>query len=169
MMDITHASILITSAWASTSGRAKPVMTVTEVTNRPKSTAPEPSSEAKESSPRQCPKIEFGSGARTNVKATRSGSQFCHRAHERMIRRNPTARKNDKNMTVRRPAVYAMVNQGGLVAVPERCVDSQQISQMIPTFRCLYVSSRNSTQSKFSLVTLATGRGLKQCSKTNRA
>lgn len=28
-----------------------------------------------------------------------SGSQFCHRAQERMMRRNPIARTNDSSMT----------------------------------------------------------------------
>jgi hypothetical protein len=30
---------------------------------------------------------------------TSKGNQFDQRAHERIIKRNPTARKNDKNIT----------------------------------------------------------------------
>lgn len=30
---------------------------------------------------------------------TRRGSQFCHNAHERMIKRNPNARTNERSIT----------------------------------------------------------------------
>lgn len=121
-IDITQAAGRITSACASTSGSAKPVTTIIDVINRPKSIAPDPSSAAKSSFP-QCAKRAFGSGATTNVSAaevhkdyisgsrkvgtlkgvagvpTRRGSQFAQSAHERMMRRNPSARTNDRSIT----------------------------------------------------------------------
>jgi len=91
----------MTSEWASTSGRAKPVTTTMDVMKRPRSMGPEPSSTAAEkSSLPQWANRAFGSGARTNVNATRTGSQLDHSAHDRMISKNPTARTKESKMTV---------------------------------------------------------------------
>lgn len=114
MMDMTQAAGLIISAWASMRGKANPVMTMSEVRKRPKSTAPEPSSSAERSSEPQCANIAFGSGATANVRAignkgwlvrgihefirvdapTIRGNQFAHSVQDRMMRRNPTASTN---------------------------------------------------------------------------
>ena len=74
---MTHAAGLITSACASTNGRAKPVTTITDVMKRPRSTAPEPSSVEKSSFP-QCAKRAFGNGATTNVRAEKSAISHEH-------------------------------------------------------------------------------------------
>lgn len=108
------------SEWARTSGRAKPVTTTPEVMNRPRSTGPDPSSSVENSSEPQWENRALGRGARTNVIAvfktkpdqifvsetrttgcapTRRGSQFDHKAHERMINRKPTARTKDRRIT----------------------------------------------------------------------
>ena len=120
MIDIAQAPGRMISEWARTSGRAKPVTTTTEVMNPPRSSGPDPSSSAENSSEPQWENRALGRGAKTKVKAafetgsdqifsnqetrttnapTRRGSQFDHRAHERMINRNPTARTKDKRMT----------------------------------------------------------------------
>lgn len=69
-MDMAQASVLITSAWARMSGKAKPVTTMMAVTKRPKSMAPVFSYSAEKSSPRQFANNELGRGAITNVRAT---------------------------------------------------------------------------------------------------
>lgn len=50
-------------------GNAKPVTTIVDVRKRPRSTGPEPSYVAENSSPPHCENRAFGSGARTNVRA----------------------------------------------------------------------------------------------------
>jgi hypothetical protein len=42
--------------------------------------------------------IAFGNGARTYVATTSRGSQFAKRAHDKITRRNPHARTNDRPM-----------------------------------------------------------------------
>lgn len=105
-IDMAQALGLMISEWARTIGKAKPVTTIKAVMKRPKSTGPEPSSKlvAYSSAPQQCGKTAFGSGARTKVNATRRGSQFCHKAQDRMMRRNPTASTKESSITVLSPA-----------------------------------------------------------------
>ena len=42
--------------------------------------------------------IAFGNGARTYVATTSKGSQFAKRAHDKITRRKPHARTNDRPM-----------------------------------------------------------------------
>lgn len=118
-IDIAHAPGAMTSECASTRGSAKPVTTTNAVMNRPRSTGPDPSYSVEKSSPPQRENMAFGRGATTKVKAagaevqvraanhpyeisdspTRSGSQLPHSAHDRMMRRNPTASTNESRMT----------------------------------------------------------------------
>lgn len=69
MIDIAQAAGRITSEWARTSGRAKPVTTTTAVINRPRSRGPDPSSSVENSSEPQWENSALGNGARTNVRA----------------------------------------------------------------------------------------------------
>jgi hypothetical protein len=66
-MDVMQAPVRMTSAWASTIGRAKPVTTMIAVIKRPRSTGPEPSP-VKSSDPQWGNKA-FGIGASTKVRA----------------------------------------------------------------------------------------------------
>lgn len=109
----------MTSACARTSGSANPVITTQDVRKRPKSAAGFVSEPPKSSLLPQCEKMALGSGARTNVSATISGSQFCQSAQERMMRRNPIARTNESNITVLSPAtIIAIGCFRGLDRVP---------------------------------------------------
>jgi hypothetical protein len=66
--------------------------------NLPKSVYGELPSEAKSSTPLR-EQTAFGNGAKTKVRATKSGSQFAHSAQDRMTRRNPKARTKASKMT----------------------------------------------------------------------
>src|ERR1700722_644176 len=66
-MEVTQAPIRMTSAWANTMGKAKPVTTMMEVIKRPRSTRPELSAE--KSFEPQWGNNAFGRGASTNVTA----------------------------------------------------------------------------------------------------
>jgi len=84
-----------------TIGSAKPVTTTQEVMNRPKSTIGDVVSYSAEKS---CPRAHdaanaFGTGARMNVKATKSGSQLWNNAQDSMTSRKPTASTNASNIT----------------------------------------------------------------------
>ena len=123
MIDIAQAAGRMMSEWARTRGKAKPVTTTMAVMNRPRSSGPDPSSTVENSSEPQWENKALGRGAKTKVKAgfgvepdqilfesdatddyapTRRGSQFDHKAHERMISRKPTARTKDKRITAGR-------------------------------------------------------------------
>lgn len=116
---MAHAPGCIISECIKTIGRANPVTTIIDVMNRPRSTGPDPSYDAENSSPPQCENTAFGKGARTNVKAlimsksvrigfvtcmllnapTSNGSQFTQSAQDNMIKRNPTASTKERRMT----------------------------------------------------------------------
>src|ERR1700730_13405735 len=117
VMDMAQAHGTIIPERARTMGRAKPVTTIMEVRNRPKSTPADDSYEVAENSSEPCENIAFGRGARTKVRAlnengfrrgiqaakscapTRSGSHLFQSAQERMISKKPTASTKDKRMT----------------------------------------------------------------------
>lgn len=69
IIDIKHAAGRMISACARMSGSAKPVTTMPEVMNRPRSTGPEPSASVENSSEPQCAKSALGRGATTKIRA----------------------------------------------------------------------------------------------------
>ena len=93
-----------------------PIMTKNPVKKRPTSTIAAPALSTKSSGFAHRPQIQFGTGARTYVATTRSGRYELCSAHERMTRRKPSARTNERAMIVLRPAVGIVAVGGGCFA-----------------------------------------------------
>jgi len=104
---MTIAGYAMIPECARTAGNATPINTKNPVQNFPKSRMAFPPLSTKSSGLAHRPHIQFGNGARTYVKTTRRGRYCFQSAHDKITRRKPTARTNDKAIIVLRPGAIA--------------------------------------------------------------
>lgn len=114
IIDMTIAGISIAPLCARTAGRAIPIKTRNPVMNRPKSASEFPELSIKSSGLAHREQIQLGRGATIYVATTANGRKLCQMAEERMTRRNPIARTNDRPIMVLIPAVMMAMADLGL-------------------------------------------------------